>query len=78
MVPQGKKENPEKSIVLSDHGFTRARQKYGQAFTWLLCWQNDRVPKWRQLMRKAKNESQEEDLKGVQIFFFSFKNSEIG
>lgn len=78
MVPRGKKENPEKSILLSDHGFTRARQKYGQAFTWLLCWQNYRVPKWRQLMKKAKNEVQEEeDLKGVQIFF-SFKKSEIG
>lgn len=69
MVPWGKKENPEKSILLSDHGFTRARQKYGQAFTGLLCWQNDRVPKRRQLMRKAKNESQEEDLKGVEIYF---------
>lgn len=74
MVPWGKKENPEKSILLSDHGFARARQKYGQAFTWLLCWQNYRVPKWRQLMKKAKNEAQEEDLKGAQNFFFLLKN----
>lgn len=29
-------------------------------------------------MRKAKNESQEEDLKGVQIFFFSFKKPKTG
>jgi len=74
MVPGGKKENPEKSILLSDHGFARARQKYGQAFTWLLCWQNCRVPKWRQLKKKAKNEAREEDFKGGQIFFSLLKN----